>query len=68
MLADTELYTDRAKAGTFLESDTIKSTMEKVKKFSFDHGLIKDDKFAIGFGKSGSEKLRFDATYVRAKP
>jgi NitT/TauT family transport system substrate-binding protein len=66
MLADTDLYTDRAKAGAFLESDTIKSTMEKVKKFSFDHGLIKDDKFAVGFGSSGPEKLRFDASYVRA--
>ena len=53
-------------AGAFFESDTIKQTMEKVKKFSFDHGLVKDDKFSVGFGKGGSEKLRFDPSYIRA--
>ncbi len=66
MLADTELYTDREKCAAFLESDTLKTTMTKVKAFSFDHGLVKDDKFTIGYGKSGPEKLRFDASYVRA--
>jgi NitT/TauT family transport system substrate-binding protein len=66
MLADTDLYTDREKCAAFLESDTLKTTMEKVKKFSFDHGLVKDEKFTIGFGKSGTEKLRFDASFVRA--
>jgi NitT/TauT family transport system substrate-binding protein len=66
MLADTDLYTDREKCAAFLESDTLKATMEKVKKFSFDHGLIKEEKFAVGFGKGGSEKLRFDSSFVRA--
>jgi NitT/TauT family transport system substrate-binding protein len=65
MLADTDLYTDREKCAAFLESDTLKATMEKVKKFSFDHGLIKEEKFDVGFGKSGAEKLRFDASFVR---
>lgn len=64
MLADTDLYTDRAKCKEFLASDTLKQTMAKVKKFSFDHGLIKDAGFEIGFG-SGSEKLRFDPQYVK---
>ena len=32
----------------------------------FDHGLIKDQGFTIGFGKAGSEKLRFDSTYISA--
>ena len=66
MLADTDLYLDRGKCGDFLESGTIKETMAKVKKFSFDHGLIKDDKFSIGFGKGATDKLRFDSSYVRA--
>lgn len=66
MLADTDLYTDRTRAGTFLESDTLKQTMTKVKKFSFDHGLVKSDSFEIGYSKGGSEKLRFDSSYVRA--
>jgi NitT/TauT family transport system substrate-binding protein len=66
MLADTELYTDRAKAQAFFEGAPIKETMEKIKKFSFDHGLIKDQGFTIGFGKSGTEKLRFDSTYISA--
>ena len=66
MLADTDLYTDRAKAGAFLEGGAIKETMEKVKKFSFDHGLIKDAGFTIGFGGAGAEKLRFDSSYVKS--
>jgi len=66
MLADTDLYLDREKCASFLESGTIKETMAKVKKFSFDHGLIKDNSFSIGFGKTGTEKLRFDSSYVRA--
>ena len=66
MLADTELYTDRAKAGAFLEGGAIKETMEKVKKFSYDHKLIKEANFTIGFGSGGSDKLRFDASYVKS--
>jgi NitT/TauT family transport system substrate-binding protein len=65
MLADTDLYTDRAKCAAFLESDTLKTTMEKIKTFSVDHGLLKDAQFAIGFGKSGPEKLKFDASFAR---
>ncbi len=64
MLADTTLYTDRAKAAAFLEGDTIRATMEKVKKFSFDHDLIKDASFTIGYGSSAPDKLRFANTYV----
>jgi NitT/TauT family transport system substrate-binding protein len=66
MLADTDLYTDRAKAQAFLESQTLKDTMTKVKQFSFDHGLIKDQGFEVSYGASGPGKLRFDATYSRS--
>jgi NitT/TauT family transport system substrate-binding protein len=67
MLADTELYTARDKCASFLDSDTVKATMEKVKKFSFDHGLIKDASFTIGFGSGAKDLLRFDASHVREK-
>jgi NitT/TauT family transport system substrate-binding protein len=66
MLADTDLYTDRDKCAAFLASDTLKQTMTKVKQFSFDHGLIKDNTFTVGFSSAGSEKLRFDPAWVRA--
>ena len=66
MLGGTDLYTDRAKCADFLDGDKVKETMKKVKKFSFDHGLIKDEGFEVAFGKAGSAKLRFDSTWVRA--
>jgi NitT/TauT family transport system substrate-binding protein len=65
MLADTDLYLDRRRCAEFLDGDKLKETMGRVKKFSFDKGLIKDDSFAVGYGATGTEKLRFDATYVR---
>jgi hypothetical protein len=65
MLADTELYGDRAKTTAFLEGDTLKETMNKVQRFAFEHKLIKDDRFKIGFGTGGWEKLRFDPSFVK---
>jgi len=65
MLAATNLFKDRKKNAEFLEGDTIKATMKKVKQFSFDHGLVKDDKFTIGFGKDAKDKLRFDGSYIK---
>jgi NitT/TauT family transport system substrate-binding protein len=67
MMGGTDLYTDRARGAAFLEADTTKATMEKIKKFSIDHGLVKDAHFAIGFGTKATEKLRFDASYAAAK-
>jgi hypothetical protein len=64
MLGGTDLYTDRAKGAAFLEADTTKATLDKIKKFSIDHGLVKDAKFAIGYGPKATEKLRFDASYA----
>ena len=57
MLADTDLFVDKKKSADFLEGGTIKATMTKVKKFSFDHDLIKNDKFTIGFGKDAKDLL-----------
>lgn len=67
MMAGTDLYTDRARGAAFLEADTTKATMEKIKKFSIDHGLVKDTHFAIGYGANATEKLRFDASYAAAR-
>jgi len=65
MLVGTDLRTDRAKAAAFLEADTTKATLEKIKNFSIDHGLVKDTKFAVGYGPKATEKLRFDASYAK---
>lgn len=67
MLGGTDLYTDRARAAAFLEADTTRATMDRIKKFSIDHGLVKDTKFAIGYGPKATEKLRFDASYAAAR-
>jgi len=67
MMGGTDLMTDRARATAFLEADTTRATMERIKKFSIDHGLVKDTHFAIGYGAKATEKLRFDASYAAAK-
>jgi hypothetical protein len=67
MLGGTDLRTDRAKAAAFLEADTTKATMDKIKRFSIDHGLVKDAQFAIGYGANATEKLRFDASYAAVR-
>jgi len=67
MMAGTDLYTDRPRGTAFLEAQTTRATMEKIKQFSIDHGLVKDAKFAIGYGAKATEKLRFDASYAAAR-
>lgn len=67
MVGGTDLYTDRARGTAFLEADATKATMEKIKKFSIDHGLVKDAHFSIGFGPRATDKLRFDASYAAAR-
>jgi NitT/TauT family transport system substrate-binding protein len=67
MMGGTDLYTDRARGAAFLEADTTRATMEKIKKFSIDHGLVKDAHFSIGYGAKASDKLRFDASYAAAR-
>jgi NitT/TauT family transport system substrate-binding protein len=65
MLADTDLFTDRKKTADFLVGSTMKDTMTKVKDFSFDKGLVENDKFTIGYGKEASDLLRFDPSYLQ---
>jgi hypothetical protein len=67
MMGGTDLYSDRARGTAFLEADTTKATMEKIKNFSIAHGLVKDTHFAIGYGAKATEKLRFDASYAAAR-
>jgi NitT/TauT family transport system substrate-binding protein len=67
MMGGTDLYTDRARGAAFLEADTTKATMERIKAFSIAHGLVKDTRFAIGYGAKATEKLRFDASYAAAR-
>lgn len=67
MMAGTDLYTDRARGAAFLEADATKATMERIKKFSIDHGLVKDAAFSIGYGPKATDKLRFDASYAAAR-
>ncbi|HEU4729159.1 MAG TPA: ABC transporter substrate-binding protein [Kofleriaceae bacterium] len=67
MMSGTELFTDRTRAAAFLEADTTRATMENIKKFSIDHGLVKDTHFAIGVGARATGKLRFDASYAAGR-
>jgi NitT/TauT family transport system substrate-binding protein len=67
MMAGTDLYTDRARGAAFLEADTTKATMERIRAFSLAHGLIKDAKLAVGYGPRATAKLRFDASYAAAR-
>jgi NitT/TauT family transport system substrate-binding protein len=67
MLLGTDLRTDRGKAAAFLEADSTKATLDKIKKFSIDHGLVKDTKFTVGYGHTATEKLRFDGSYATVK-
>jgi len=67
MMGGTDLYTDRAKGTAFLEADTTKATMERIKTFSIAHGLVKDAHFTIGYGAKATQKLRFDASYAAAR-
>ncbi len=65
MLADADILGDRQKNIAFMESEGLKATMEKVQRFAFDHKILKDDRFKIGFGPGGWQKLRFDTTYMK---
>jgi NitT/TauT family transport system substrate-binding protein len=67
MMGGTDLYTDRTRGAAFLEADTTKATMDRIKAFSIAHGLVKDTRFAIGYGAKATEKLRFDASYAAAR-
>ncbi len=75
-LAATYLYTDPAEAIELMESPELLNTMERVAKFSFEHGLLGDMAPSAGvvgietpsgiFGDEGNVQLRFDPSFTQA--
>ncbi len=75
-LATTHLYTTPAQALEFVNGDGIAKTMDLVRKFSFDHGILgrgatSVDVVGIQFpggrslGDAHNLKMRFDAAYTK---
>ncbi|MFO7808073.1 putative urea ABC transporter substrate-binding protein [Guyparkeria sp.] len=75
-LDSTSMFYDPAEAVSFLESDTPKETMDNVRLFAFDHGLLGERadspdfvgiQFADGsvLGSESNVKFRFNADYMR---
>ncbi|HMN46952.1 MAG TPA: putative urea ABC transporter substrate-binding protein [Povalibacter sp.] len=75
-LATTKMFWTPAEALAFTASPNLVTTMDSVRKFSFDHGLLGEgaksvDAVGIEFpggktlGNAKSIKMRFDATYVK---
>jgi NitT/TauT family transport system substrate-binding protein len=76
-LRTTNMFFEPAEAATFAGSPDLKTTMEYVRTFCFDHGLFGQGartKDAIGIrfpdgsiiGDKNNVKLRFDATFMKA--
>lgn len=74
-LASTKMFYSPQEAVDFVNSPSLKTTMEYVAKFSFDHGLLGEgapDAGFIGietpegiFGDSNNVQLRFDPSYMK---
>lgn len=75
-LATTKMFWTPAEAHAFAASPTVVKTMDSVRKFSFDHGLLGEgaksvDAVGIEFpgaktlGNAKSIKMRFDAAYMK---
>jgi NitT/TauT family transport system substrate-binding protein len=75
-LATTRLFTTPAQAYEFMTGDGVIKTMDLVRKFSFDHGILGQgatsvDAVGIQFpqgkilGDSRNLKMRFDTTYTK---
>ncbi len=75
-LTTTRLYTDPAEAAAFADSPGLPKTMDLVRTFSFDHGLLGQgatsvDAVGIEFpsgqvlGDKGNVKLRFDDEFMK---
>jgi len=74
-LATTKMFYEAAGAVEFVKSQALVATMDNVRSFSFEHGLLGEaarspDAVGIGFpdgttlGDAGNVKLRFDARYM----
>ncbi len=75
-LAATKMFYQAGEAAAFTASPELKTTMDNVRRFSFDHGLLGEGassidavgmEFADGsvLGDAQNVKLRFDPTYVQ---
>ena len=75
-LVTTHLFADPAEAAAFADSPALSQTMDLVRKFSFDHGLLGQgapsaDVVGIQFpdgtvlGDKGNVKLRFDDQFMK---
>jgi len=75
-LATTHLFATPAQAYEFMTGDGVIKTMDLVRKFSFDHGILGQgatsvDAVGIQFpggkslGDTGNLKMRFDTTYTK---
>jgi NitT/TauT family transport system substrate-binding protein len=73
-LASTQMFYSPSDAVDFVNSAKLKTTMEYVANFSFDHGLLGEGAADAGFigietpsgvfGDSGNIQLRFDPSYM----
>lgn len=73
-LASTKMFFQPAEAVSFTQSAALKSTMQKVCEFSFEHGLLGEGAPDAGFigietpagvyGNPGNIKLRFDPSFM----
>jgi NitT/TauT family transport system substrate-binding protein len=74
-LFTTRMFYEAGDAVAFARSDKLVSTMDKVAKFSFDHGLLGEGAPDAGFvgiafpggktlGNEANVKLRFDDEYM----
>jgi NitT/TauT family transport system substrate-binding protein len=74
-LASTKMFYEPADAVAFTNSPAVKSTMQAVAEFSFEHGLLGEGAPDAGFigietpagtyGNPGNVQLRFDPTYMQ---
>ncbi|MCH8507120.1 MAG: putative urea ABC transporter substrate-binding protein, partial [Ectothiorhodospiraceae bacterium] len=75
-LASTTMFYDPAEAVAFVESDSPQETMENVRQFAFEHGLLGERapnpdfvgiQFADGsiLGSESNVKFRFNVDYMR---
>jgi NitT/TauT family transport system substrate-binding protein len=75
-LKTTKMFYDPAEAVSFTESDALIKTMDLVRKFSFDHGILGEgaksvDAVGIEFpggktlGDTGNIKLRYNAEFMK---
>ncbi len=74
-LASTKMFFEAKEAVEFTNSAALKTTMQSVAEFSFDHGLLGDGAPDAGFigietpsgtyGNPGNVKLRFNPAYMQ---